>query len=354
MNRFVSAIIAIAFVIPAMAQESGPWGTNFFTGRKTNTPKVILHDFGTLPKGAIKKHRFEMTNIYAYTVQVKTDTQPSCRCISILEYTGKMEPNQTGHIDIQIDASRVEGPRTVTLPIKFECQDPKSGERFWSYAILEFRAVIRTEVQIEPGVVEFGAVPVGKGGSKSLVVTYNGAKRDWKIVEVGYKQDLLDVKVEEVVVKGARAAYKVNASLKRTAQAGPLDEIVVLKTNDVANPALNLTVSANIQAPLSLVPSDKIKLGNVPIGEKKTLSVIVRADKPFKITTVEGETETIKATRNPMTPLKSQVVTIEFTPTKLGAEKATMLIKTDGDESATLTVEGVGIIGEEKKTDPKP
>src|SRR5205814_4465537 len=108
MSKLTATLLPVLlFAAPAAAQENFiPWANKFFTGRGDTPPPVILHDFGTLPKGTVRTYRFKMTNIYAYPVHV-SEPKPSCGCVSIIEYTGKMEPRDTGHIDIKIDTSRV-------------------------------------------------------------------------------------------------------------------------------------------------------------------------------------------------------------------------------------------------------
>jgi len=95
--------------MPAVAQDSKgkpvPWANKFFSGKTETPPPVILHDFGTLPQGTVKTYRFKMENIYAYPMQVTVPT-PSCRCVSIREYTGQLGPRETGYIDVQVDTSR--------------------------------------------------------------------------------------------------------------------------------------------------------------------------------------------------------------------------------------------------------
>ncbi len=212
MRRLLVTLASFACVLSASAQENAvrpiPWANKFFSGKTASPPPVILHDFGTLPQGTIKTHRFKMSNIYAVPMQV-TVPNPSCRCVSILEYTGRMGPRETGYIDIQIDTSRVEGPRKIELRVKFEGRDPTTKNLFWSYAEVEIRAVSRPDISIKPGAIQFGTVPTGQKTDKAVTIVYSGRQRDWQISEFsGFNKSYLDVAVAKVNVRGG-VAYQV-------------------------------------------------------------------------------------------------------------------------------------------------
>ena len=220
---------------PAVAQEGLPWANKFFTGKEEAPPPVIIHDFGTMPKGTVRTHRFTMTNIYAVPIQLM-EPKPSCGCVSVITYTGEMDTKQTGHIDIKIDTSRVEGVKQVSLPVVFVGKHPKTGERFQSIAKLEIRAVSRPDIFMSPGAFAFGVNPAGTKNTQSMTVSYNGRMKGWTITEVGYKKELFDVTVKPLDAKGGAVSYLVSATLRDDVPAGLVDDQIVLKTNDPAAP----------------------------------------------------------------------------------------------------------------------
>jgi hypothetical protein len=350
MSRLLLTLTVLALALPAAAQEvtlekKVPWANKFFTGEKSSPPPVILQDFGTVPQGTVKTYRFKMTNIYAVPMQVR-EPKPSCGCVSVIEYTGKMEPRETGHIDIKIDTSRVDGQKVVRLPVHFDARDAKTGQPFFSEAELEVRVNSRPDISIKPGFIEFGTVAVGEKAGKSATIYYTGRQAGWEIKEFGYKKELLDVKIEPLAVRGG-VAYKLTASLKASAPAGAFDEQIVLKTNDNTspNPVLILNVSGLIQAPLSVVgaPGGVLKMEGVVVGKKSQKQIIIRAEKAFKIDSVEGQGDGVSTSLVPMDAAKAQVVPIVFEPKKVGPVKKTLSIKTDTGETVTITVEGIGI-----------
>jgi len=335
-------MVVFAQTNAAYSQEPIPWANKFFTAKGESPPPVLLHDFGTMPKGTIKTYRFKMTNIYAVSMQVQ-EPKATCGCLSVIEYTGKMGPLETGHIDVKIDTSRVEGYKSVSLPVYFEGRDAKTNEKFWSYAKIEIRAVSRSDIAINPGSIQFGVVPAGQAANQAVNILYTGNLRNWKITEVVSKNVAFDVAFQQVAARNG-SAFQVTATLKKAAAAGLFDEQIILKTNDPAAPTLSLSAAGTVQAPLTLFGGNPLKIGPVEFGKKLEKNVILRADKAFKVTAVEGQGEgvTVTATLLKLPAATSQVVTVTFLPEKVGPVKKVLKIKTDMGESIDLTVEAIG------------
>jgi hypothetical protein len=349
MRRLLVTLASLVLALPVVAQDSKskpiPWANKFFSGKSEAPPPVVLHDFGTLPKGTVKTYRFEMKNIYAFPVNVKEPNVKQCNCVSVLEYTAKMGPLETGKIDIKIDTSRFDGPKSVEIDVRFDMRDSKTNEAFFSYASMEIRAVSRQDIAINPGAIQFGTVPSGQKATEVAKFYYTGKQREWKITEFsGFNKNVLDVTVNPVAIRGG-ILYEVSATLKPNAPAGAVDEQVVLKTNDKESPVLTLNVFGHVQAPLSIVgtePGNLLKMGGVEIGKKLQKQVIVRADKAFTVTKVSGEGEGLSAQMFPGEARNSQVVTVVFTPDKPGPVKKEFTVKTSTGESIVMTVEGIG------------
>lgn len=341
MRRLPLTLLALAFSVSlAGAQAPTPWANKFFSGKSTAPPPIILHDFGPLPKGTIKRYQFHMTNIYAVTMNVLEPKSP-CGCMSITKYTGSMAPRETGIIEVEIDTRRIDGYKSISMDVRIEGRDATTKELFWSYAKLEIRFISRQDIAINPGTIQFGVVPTGEKTTQTVNVFYTGRQQGWKITDADYKKELMDVKYEAVPARGG-VAYKVTATLKANAPAGLIDEQITLKTNDKEAGVLYLAVNGTVQAPLSLVPGDLMKIGPVEVGKKLDKSVIVRADKEFKVKSVEGQSDGVSVSLLPVPARTSQVVTVTFAPTKTGPVKKVLTVVTDTGESVKLTVEAIG------------
>lgn len=346
----------LVLVAPLAAQELPtkeiPWANKFFVGNADNPPPIILQDFGVLPKGTIKSYRFKMTNIYAVPMQVM-EPKPKCGCVSVAQYKAQLNPRESGYIDVVINTVSVEGEKEVQLPVQFWARDPKTGDSiidpktkrpFNSEAKLVIRFVSRPEIAVNPGAFQFGQVPAGQKASQTVLITYTGPQPNWKVTEVGIRKDLFDAEVSPVTVRNAKAAYQVTLTLKPGVPAGNLDEHIELKTNEPgAQAVLNLAVSGHVQASLSIVGSDQVKFTQgVEVGQKQVHNVMVQAEKPFKVTAVDGQGDGVTVTLLPEPAKKAHVLAVTFAPERPGPVKKVLTVKTDTGKSVQLTVEGIG------------
>jgi hypothetical protein len=99
---------------------------------------------------------------------------------------------------------------------------------------------------------------------------------------------------------------------------------------------LPVLVEATVQAPLTALP-EKADLGTVMIGQSVSKRVIVRATKSCRITGIEGQEEGITADTSDASA-ERHTVTIKWQPTKAGDLKRQLVIKTDLDKDASLTI----------------
>src|SRR5207248_6023876 len=161
-----------------------------------------------------------------------------------------------------------------------------------------------------------------------------GSGKSWKLTEVVAPPPELDVQLTETgrggPVRGG-AEYRLDVGLKPTAQPGPVSEQITLKTNDPANPLVQVTVTGTVVAPLELAPGRVVMTG-IPVGQSGTQRVLVRAAKPFRVLGVDGAGNGLTAELPPSAaPLPVQVVTVKYEPRVPGALTRELRIRTDLD-----------------------
>lgn len=342
MKRATWVLFALwALPLTAKSQDNAPipWANKFFVAK--DAPPVILHDFGTVPFGTTLTHRFVMTNIYAVPMQILSDPQPSCNaCTKILRYTQKLEPRETGFIDVEMDARQFKGAKAVSISTTFGGQ--KDGKRFQSTAILQIRAFSRTDVSVTPGQISFGTVAQGQQTTpQSVDIQYAGQQINWQITGID-DANAQNVKTAMQRIQQGRGmiTYRLTVTLRPDAASGALQDQIVLKTNDPTSPLLTIPVSGMVHAPLSVVPSNEVRLDPVPVGQEARRLITVRAIKPFRIVKVEGEGDGLTVSYPTSFTGPVQPVTITFRPTQAGELKRKLTIHTDQKDKTTVTVEG--------------
>ena len=85
-----NALLAMLFLLggTAAAQTDGPWADNLFQeGKKV---PALVHDFGSVPRGTLLHHRFNLKNIYAVPLDVSVSV--GCHCVSVTPQTQTLLP----------------------------------------------------------------------------------------------------------------------------------------------------------------------------------------------------------------------------------------------------------------------
>lgn len=349
MTRFLVAFapVLVAVVSPAVGSAQAPavpapWANKLFLPDVAKNPSqpappVVAHDFGTVPHGTLCVHKFTLTNIYDAPMQV-TEIVRSCGCLEAYPPQKVLQANESAEFVVTMNTAKFSGANTQTIYVKL-------GPTYQSTAVLRMTAVSRTDVQLLPGQVNFGTVAVGAKPTQTVALEYSGRQRDWKVTGVVPPAGPIDVDVKETGrgwVGGAK--YAVTVALKPEAAAGPLSEVVALKTNDPAAPVVHVNVVGVVQAPLTL-STPAVRFEKVKVGSTAMHKVVIRAASgPFKIDAVSDDGDGVTVETFPAaSPV--QIVTVKFAPTKAGGFRKELRLKTDlgGGAVATLVVEAEAV-----------
>jgi len=349
--RFALTLTVIyAASAPVVAQQPQPvaqpipWANKFFlAGIEKNpaqaAPPVIVHDFGTVPKGTLGIHKFTITNIYDVPIQV-TDVRRSCGCLEAYPPQRVLQANETAEFVVTMDTAKFNGPNAQTIYVTF-------GPQYVSTAVLRMQGNSRADVTISPGMVNLGTVSQGVKASKAVTIEYSGRQRDWAVTGVVTPSGPLDVAVKETGRGFVGTKYEVTVNLKPDAPAGQFADVISLKTNDPSAPVIQVNVGGLVQADLTLTPK-KVEftgMGKVKVGDTATLTVLVRGKDPFKIEPVAdlGDGFAVEGLFPGAAP--NQRLTVRFTPTKAGRFTKEIVLKTNlkGGATTTLLVEGEAV-----------
>jgi len=316
-------LVLILAAASSHAQES--WAEKMFKWGTTR-------DFGTVPRGAQLVHQFKMENIYAEPLEITT--RVSCGCVTATPSVKVLQPQQTGTIDILMDARKFQGQKTVVVEVTV-------GPKYVSTARLTVSGNSRVDVVLNPGQINFNLIAAGQSPpAQSLDVEYAGAL-DWHATGLDKHDAPLEASYAEIYRRPGHVGYRVNVSLKpANIPPGPFKYEIFLKTNDQTGPLIPILVEGTLQAPLTVVPNP-LKLSRLKVGEKSDGLVLVKAGKPFHVLAVEGLEDGITVDF-PTNESPVHVVRFHCQPSKPGALHKQVSIKTDLDKDpqVTVTVEG--------------
>jgi hypothetical protein len=315
----------------AVAQTESGWATKLFT---QDGAAQLSHDFGTVPRGTLLTHKFTLTNIYAVPLQI-TQVRVSCGCVSCVTPvpTSPIQPRETFTLEFTMNARNFAGPKVVNIFVTV-------GPQFISTASLTLVANSRQDVVVnyaDQRQTTLGIVPQGQRASLAFDVEYAG-NADWRVLGVAKTNAPLDVIVQPnpSPKPPASRSYRVVATLRDDAPSGSFKHEVLLETNDPAGPHVPLLVEGTVQAPLEIKP-DKINLGQVPVGEARSLNVVIKASRAFRVVEVIGQGDGLTVDLRPVSS-PVQIPSIKFQPTKVGELKRVLKFRTDLDNGAVVSL----------------
>ena len=323
MRKVVLAVSAVFFLAHTASAQTTAWADKLFGGT-TN------HDFGLVARGAQLKHSFKMTNIYKEPLTI-TEVRVSCKvCSDAKASVTVLQPGESGTIDVIMDARRFSGVKSITVYVTV-------GPKYVSTATLTVTANARLDVGLTPSELEFGNIPRGQTPTKQVDVEYFGVG-DWEVKEIVKSASApFELKVEPL--PNNRRGYRILATLKADAAAGPFKQEILLKTNDASNPTMTFNITGAIQAALTVSPAS-LTVNGLKVGESQTKKVVIRAEKPFRILGIDGQGDGVTV-EIPDREDTTMILSIQIEPTKAGELRKQLTIRTDLDkETATVTVQG--------------
>ncbi len=324
------AVATALFLLVAAATTCSAedrWGEKLFNGD-------LVCDFGTVAHGAELYHPFKITNIYQVPLDI-ADLRVSCGCVTATAAQKTLQPKESTIIEARMDTTRFTGVKAVSIYVSI------AGKGYSSSAELKVSANIRQDVVFNPGQIDLGAVNQGETVSRKIDIDYAGALAGtWQITEVMTNNAPVETSIKEIQRNPGRVGYQAVITLKKDAPVGALKQEIFFKTNDPSSPLVPAFVLATIQAPVTVTPG-KLSLGTIGMDSEVVMKVVVRANKPVKIISVEGSDEEASVEKLPTETADNHRLTIHCKPGHTGDFKRVLKIHTDGqDAPVEVLIEG--------------
>ena len=267
LRNALAAVVCVLAVAPyASAQE---WALKMFN--------TTSHDFGTVARGTKAQYRFQVKNIYQEDAHI-LGVRSSCNCTIPQITRSDLKSLETAEIVAEFNTRDFQGPRSATLTVTFD--KPYHGE-----VQLRVNGVIRTDVVMQPGAVDFGAVDFGSPMEKRFQVTYAG-RDDWRIVDARTAEDYFEVELTELQRGAGKVAYELLVRLTKGAPIGYIKDQLILVTNDPRARELPVEMEGRVVPDITISPT-KWFIGVVHPGQKVPKTLVVRGKKPFRILDVQ-------------------------------------------------------------------
>jgi len=271
--RPVTLAVSFLAVAPLFAQDYD-WGKKMFDKNEVK--------FGSVARNADVVFKFNVKNIYKEDIKI-TNVWTSCGCISWQDRDRlpiTLASGQTQELTIRLDTNRHQGDKHVTAFASL--LEPTRGSTAQVSIPVEGR--IRTDVVLQSNTLNFGQVDQGKAMEHRLNVVYTGGRADWKITQAKLNNPHLSAKVVEKSRGGGTANYDIVVTLNGDAPVAKLRDQMLIVTDDAGSLSYPVAVEAQVEP--DIVVAD-VQFGQVTPGQPKTMNVVVRGKKPFKIEKIE-------------------------------------------------------------------
>ncbi len=315
MYRHMLAFVAL-LVLTSMSQA----GADSFFDQK-------VYDFGATPHGPTVAHYFRFTNTSKETVTISS-VRVSCGCVTASAPVREVKPGDSSYISAQMDTRRFTGSRTVTIYVMFS--KPQMEE-----VSLQVIANSLDELSMFPETMAFGGIAKGAPAKSSVQLTMIGDP-NWDVTSA--KADSNYVKPEAKVLKrnGAEVTIEVSATLRNDLPAGKWYTDVWLTTNNSNAHKIRVPLTVEV-SPVTVSPT-ALMLGDIKVGDSVEEKVVVSAEKPFKIKSVEGTDSLVSVTGAGGDPKAMYILKFSVKPSQAGAISREVKVQTDGDDATTLTI----------------
>ena len=153
---------------------------------------------------------------------------------------------------------------------------------FYAEVQLQDRGYIRTDVEVQPGSVEFGGIDQGIGYEQRVNVNYTGGREDWQVVDVKSSNPHITAKAVETGRSYGQATYQLIVHVDKASPAGYLNDHLMLVTNDSDGQQVPVLVEGRVTPGITVSPA-ALFMGVVQPGQKVTKKLVVTSKKPFRI-----------------------------------------------------------------------
>ncbi len=302
--------------ISAGVADAASWADRMFAENR--------HDFGPVPRGAKVKHDFLMINHLPEPVTI-LGLRPSCGCTSGRASASVVGPGQSAVIEAQMDTRNFVGEKSTVLYVSIMTASGREAETG-----LGVRSMILSDIVLNPGAIDFGAVRKGEAPTQTLTIDRINLE-GWRVHRMVSGSRVLNAQLVETSRQGGAVSYRLSVGLKPEAPAGLIRDEIRILSNDPESPSIPVMVTAWIRGELSASPSI-LSMGQVHSASGVQGRFVVRGAHPFAIVGIEGNGDGFTATATTGARQTVHVITVMYRPDQgstRGDLRRTFRVQTD-------------------------
>jgi hypothetical protein len=305
----------------AAAPAAASWADGLF--------EELSKDFGSVPRGPTLVHAFRVVNNTGAAVGI-SNVRVSCGCTSATALKNYLLPGEETAVVARMDTTRFSGAKNVTIYVAFD--RPSFEEvRLW------VQANGRNDFIVSPDTLGLGTHKRASSPSASVFVTFYGNGQA-QITDVRCESNYIQPALKEVRRQDSEVVYQLTTRLRTDAPVGRWFADVWLRTSDPGMPPIRVPFTVEIESALNVSP-DPVALGSVKVRGESERRVVVRGNKPFKITKVIGGDSELTVRDNSPDTKPVHVLTVTLRPARPGDVNRTLRLLTDLPEDNKIDLQ---------------
>lgn len=323
---------------PAPAPQAAPSGAAAKIDFET---KSI--DNGKIPDDKEVELAFKFKNTGNADLELQ-QPQGSCGCtvpsLDKLVY----KPGEGGEIKVKYNPHNRNGKQHTTVTVR--SNDPTNPSQ-----VLDVHSDVRPLIRIDPMMVNLGQV--GRGETKTAMVTVNNRLKDVKVTQVTPSSPKIIAKIVETKVTKVDdedvEQTVIELSLDPKATTGQVNENITVRTTDTSR-VLSSVVMGEVLGNIVAAPA-QLQFAGLTQGQpiNQSLKLTSRDGKPFKITNVEetpiggDKIFTLSPTPDAEGLMTAWTIAITGTaPNRAGAIRGEIVVTTDSAEDPQMRIRYFG------------
>lgn len=319
MLRIVLVTLAL-LMATAPAARAQDWARKMF--------EETIHDFGTVARGAKAEHRFKLSNIYIEDVHI-SGVRSSCGCTTPTISQEHLKTYDEGYIVATFNTRNHLGQKSATVTVTLDKPFPAEVQ-------LQVAGFIRSDVELEPGGVQFGAIDADTSTEQTMLITARTG-RDWQITEIRSSSEFVEAEAVETVRQVGQVSYEMKVRLLPGAPVGYLKERLVVVANDSKSMEIPIEVEGRILSRLTVSPA-RLFMGALKPASKLRKPLVIQGKQAFRITAIDCDDESFKF-EYPKTADRRHIVHVTIAaPRSPGERSAKIRIVTDLEGDASTEV----------------
>jgi len=222
-----------------------------------------MYDFGRVRAGEPAKHTYVFTNT-GDALLIINSVQPQCGCTAAGEWTKQVEPGKTGSIPIQFNTMGYSG--NVFKQVTVTCNVTNQPTLF-----LQLKGTVFRPYDINPQIAVLNIPPDAPGASMVVTIT-NNTEEPLMLYSAESNNRMI---AAQLVTNYPGKGYQLTVSTVPPLGTGSAQAQISLKTSWTNTAVIPLTVVANIQPAVMVIPS-YITLAPGPLPNAVTNSVAIQ------------------------------------------------------------------------------